>query len=1554
MTTEGAVSEFSSPTQSWFLNTFGSSTGCQEQAWPAIATGAHVLLCAPTGSGKTLAAFLSALDRLGSRDASVAAAAGTTVLYISPLRALAVDVDKNLKAPLRGITLAAERLGSVWVAPSVGVRTGDTDAKERRRLAKHPPDILITTPESLYLMLTSAVRESLRHVDTVIIDEIHAVAATKRGSHLAVSLERLEQICDRPPQRIGLSATQRPLSEIAHFLGGNHCDHSTGEVIGPRPVTIVDAGARKPLEIEVVVPIEDMALLGERVEQEDPAGGHRPSYRSIWPSMHPRLLELIHSHNSTIIFVNARRLSERLAARLNELASDGLQRGGENTATVPAESAELVRAHHGSLSRQQRLLLEDDLKAGRLKALVATSSLELGIDMGAVDLVIQVESPGSVSRGLQRVGRAGHQVGAPSRGRFFPKHRADLVETAVVVQRMAQGEIESTQYVRNPLDVAAQQIVASVALEELELAQLALILRGSAPFTTLSKQLFESVLDLLDGRYPSEEFSEFHPRVIWDRRAEKVVGRPGAQRIAVTNAGTIPDRGLFGVFLPDGSRVGELDEEMVYESRPGETFLLGASTWRIEEITHDRVIVTPAPGLPAKLPFWHGDGPGRPIELGTAVGRFLREIRALPQEKAITRLTEDHFLQPVAAQNLIAYLDDQAAATGSLPDDRTIVVERFRDEIGDWRICILTPFGARVHAPWALALRRRIEENGTDNLEILWTDDGIIFRLPDGVESFDVNDLLIDASEIDELVMAALPTSAMFASRFRESAARALLLPRRRVDQRSPLWQQRQRGATLLAAAAKYPEFPILLETTRECMNDVFDLPALRGLLEQMQRGAIRVVQADTQSASPFAASLLFSWVATYMYEGDAPLAERRATALALDRNLLKDLLGAEELRALLDAEVLEAVEQELQCLVPRRQANSVDRVHDLLRVLGPMNRDELLLRWSGVPEALNEALEQLLENRRAIEVSIGAERRFADAADAARLRDALGCPLPQGLPAAFTDSIDRPLEYLVGRYCQTHGPITCEELSRELALPREIAMAVLGSLAASGRVLRGEFRPTGNTEEWVDVEVLRLLRRRTLASLRHAVEPVGPADLATFLQHWQGLGSEKLTLVETLGQLQGAALVGSMLESDHLRPRCAEYDPSELDLLISQGEVLWVGAGGVGTTDGRVRLYFRADLKTLAEPPEPSTTPASPHHVAIRERLSHHGASFWADLVAGCSEAGLAYDNDTVLGALWDLVWSGEVTNDSLHPLRHRTMNASAPRVSTVVAKSGRARRGLRATVPLSAAGRWSLVWGTAPNVVAPEPTATASSSGSASAAGSSSSGSASATVKPLATVKSLARAEQLLARYGVLTREMALSEGMDAGFAGVYPVLKTLEERGTVRRGYFVAGLGAAQFALPAAVDDLRRANFDGAIILAADDPAQPYGAVLRWPESQGRPSRSVGARVVMVAGRPVAWLDRTGRSLVSFQTERTELEGSAPDSPAGAEVSPEQRDIEWLTTLAARVSAGELRFGKSRSLEITKVNGEPVRTSHLRGPLEQAGFVESYRGMVLRAPR
>lgn len=1437
------------------------------------------------------------------------------------------------------------------MVPEVGMRTGDTPANDRQKLIRRPPDLLITTPESLYLMCTSAARETLVGVETVIIDEIHAMAATKRGAHLMLTLERLEEITEKPPQRIGLSATQRPLEEVAGFLGG----FSQPGV--KRPVQIVDAGIRKTLEVEVIIPVEDMSGMG-RPTNETPSSlagsGMGDSRSSIWPSIYPEILKRILANRTTIIFCNARRAAERLAAKLNELAVEEGVPG-----IVDAESGlmveELVKAHHGSLAREQRVVIEDQLKRGDLRAIVATSSLELGIDMGAVDLVIQVESPGAVSRGLQRIGRAGHHVGEPSRGSIFPKHRGDLLEAAVVTRRMIDGAIETTQYLRNPLDVLAQQIVAHLAaVEECSVREVTDLVRRCANFAEISDDLMSNVLDLLSGRYPSEEFSELRPRIVWDRVNNSLRARDGSKRLAVTSGGTIPDRGLFGVFLPDGTRVGELDEEMVYESRPGETFVLGASTWRIEDITFERVTVTPAPGQPGKMPFWHGDRPGRPVELGRALGAFVREIHELDDKSAQQRLMEHYQLNAFAASNLTQYVAEQVEATGAVPDDRTIIVERFRDEIGDWRICILSPFGTPVHAPWAVAIERRLIDQYDIPVETMWGDDGMVLRLPESADELPLEAILIDPEDIDKLVVETLPQTALFSARFRECAGRALLLPRRRPDKRTPLWQQRQKAADLLAVAFKFPTFPILLEATRECLQDVFDVPALREVLGDLRSRKVRVVSVDTGKASPMASSLLFSWIAAYMYEGDAPLAERRAAALALDRDLLRDLLGAEELRDLLDPEVLADVELQLQCLTAGWRARSADELHDVLRKVGDLSAVDIDLRCrsavdeaaalraseadpapdgaqldapGGMPdqpqadnsdldrspagnEQAAEWLAQLLAERRAIEISVGGETRYAAAEDAARYRDGLGCAIPLGLPMAFTEPVARPLEDLVGRYARTHGPFVAVDVARRFGAPVERVAGALAALEGEERVVIGEFCPEGVSREFCEVDVLRQLRRRSLAALRREVEPVEQEAFARFLPAWHNIPADRRgaeALVESLGMLSGAALVASTIEADVLPARVRAFRPTMLDELLTAGELVWIGAGAVGARDGRIRLCFVDQLALLSPGWEPRDRPKGVLHDALRELLAQRGASFWSQLRGAAPGS----QDPEILAALWDLVWAGEVTNDSLAPLRAVLGGAKVASKSSTSRRTSRPRPGrLNRIGPPAGQGRWSLV---AP-LLAPA-------------------------AHP--TEASHAQALQMVERYGVITREAVLAEGIAGGFTSVYGVLKVLEERGQVRRGYFVDGLGAAQFAVPGAVDRLRAAretpdpllhpeDVPDPIVLTTTDPAQPYGGALDWPDTPGRPARNVSSLTVLRAGEPLVWFDKRGHHLVTFPNALI--------------------DTSWTQALQLLVQDGRLK-----SLEIRKVNGDTLTGDNAPEGfvelLRAAGFADGYRGMTFR---
>ncbi|GIJ26916.1 DEAD/DEAH box helicase [Micromonospora qiuiae] len=1512
---EEVLSRFGPATREWFRAAFAAPTAAQAGAWAAVAAGHHALVVAPTGSGKTLAAFLWSLDRLAREPAPTDPRHRCRVLYVSPLKALAVDVERNLRAPLAGIRQAATRLALTPPGITVGMRTGDTPADERRAFARTPPDILITTPESLFLLLTSAARDSLRGVETVILDEVHAVAGTKRGAHLALSLERLDELLPAPAQRIGLSATVRPIDECARFLAG------------ARPVDVVAPVSAKTIEVSVQVPVEDMTRLDEQEAPEDDLAGPRTA--SIWPAVEERVHSLIRAHRSTIVFTNSRRSAERLCARLNELAAEeiaGAPAAADRAVRTPAEMMAqagavagappvLARAHHGSVSREERRHIEESLKAGQLPAVVATSSLELGIDMGAVDLVVQIEAPPSVAAGLQRVGRAGHQVGAVSRGVVLPKHRGDLLSCAVVAERMSDAAIEELHHPRNPLDVLAQQIVAMVALDQWRVGDLATVVRRAAPFAELPDSALHAVLDMLSGRYPSTAFAELRPRLVWDRATDVLTGRPGAQRLAVTSGGTIPDRGLFGVFLAGAeraARVGELDEEMVYESRVGDVFLLGSSSWRIEEITPDRVLVSPAPGQAAKMPFWKGDQPGRPVELGRAIGARIRGLLRQGDDEALAGLRTAG-LDDWAAGNLMAYLREQQAATRALPDDRTVVVERFRDELGDWRLAVHSILGARVNAPWALAIGRRLAERYGVDAQVMPADDGIVVRLPDTADNPPGADVVaFDPEEIAQLVEESVGTSALFAARFRECAARSLLLPRRDPRRRQPLWQQRQRAAQLLDVAREYADFPVTLEAARECLQDVFDLPALTQVMRDLAGRRVRLVEVETSRPSPFARSLLFGYVGAFLYEGDAPLAERRAAALTLDSALLGELLGRVDLRELLDPAVLAETERQLRWLTPQRRPRDAEDVVELLRQLGDLSTDELAER-----EVPVDWLTDLAAARRVLRVRIAGQERWVVVEDAGRLRDALGVALPVGIAEAYLEPVADPLGDLVARYARTHAPFTTAGCAARFGLGVFVVEQALRRLAATGRVVSGEFTPDTVGVQWCDAEVLRLLRRRSLAALRREIEPVPPRALATFLPRWQQVGSSARgveAVAATVEQLQGALVPASALERLVLPARVADYSPALLDELCASGEVLWAGAGAISGGDGWVSLAY-ADTAPLLLPPPDEALTRTPLHDAVLDALDDGQALFFrplADRVGATDDAALA----TVV---WDLVWAGYLTNDTLAPLRAVLGGGGAHRSRPIAARS-RYRRPGRVALPgrggpPSAAGRWSRL---------PE-----------------------RDFDP--TRRAAALADVLLERHGVLTRGAVMAEQVSGGFAAVYPVLSALEERGAARRGYFVDGLGAAQFAAPGAVDRIRalaepldggRVRGGPAVVLAATDPANPYGAALPWPErvvdsgdaatppgTGHRAGRKAGALVVLVAGDLVLYVERGGRTILSFTA-----------------------DVDALTA-AGKALADTVHTGALGPISVERADGEPVRSTPLHDALTAAGFRPTPRGLRLR---
>ena len=1546
--------EFFGPaTRHWFDQAFAAPTEVQRRGWERIHAGEHTLLIAPTGSGKTLAAFLYALDRLtheprrdfdsapersrpeaarpDQRAPAPSDEPGARVVYVSPLKALVYDIERNLRTPLAGIARAAAGTDESLLLPRVDVRTGDTSSQERRRMLREPAEILVTTPESLFLLLGSQARENLRTVRWIIVDEIHAMAATKRGAHMALSLERLAELADVDPQRIGLSATARPAEEVGRFLGGD------------RAVSIVDAHVPPDLDLGVVVPVEDMTRPVVATEDggyatlapERPSGslmlaeeGEANRQYGIWPAVYPRILELVRSHRTTLVFVNSRGLCERLAQRLNEQAGE-----------------ELVRAHHGSLAHDQRRDIEEQLKSGALRALVATSSLELGIDMGAVDLVILVESPGSVASGLQRVGRAGHQVGETSIGRVFPKHRGDLLEAAIVAQRMRQGAIESLRVPKNPLDVLAQHIVAMAGVQGWRVPELAAVLRRAANFRELPDSALTAVLDMLAGLYPSHEFSELRPRIRWDRERDVISARRGARMLAAVNAGTIPDRGLYAVHMgADGPRVGELDEEMVHESQAGQTFTLGATTWRIQEITRDRVIVEPAPGEAGRLPFWKGEGPGRPLELGRALGAFTREIAQLDEDAARTRLQADYGLDARAANNLVQYLADQRDATGVLPTDRDIVIERFRDELGDWRICVLTPFGARVHSPWALALRSIISEHVGYDVQAVWSDDGIVLTLADGDEPPDLASLVPDPDELEERIVAELARSPLFASQFRENAARALLLPRRRPGQRTPLFAMRLRAQKLMSIALQYPSFPIIIETYRACLQDIFDVPALREVLRAAERREVRIHEVETASASPFARSLVFAYVSAYLYEGDSPAAERRAPALSLDLSLLRELLGEADLRELLDARVVAEVADQLQRRAASRHARNPDELHDVLRHVGDLSLEELRERSVADPAPW---LEQLRTERRAFPGRVGGREAWLAVEDVALYRDALGTAPPAGVSAAYLKPEENPVAMLLLRWARTHGPFTAAEVAARYGMVPAQVRLLLEASAREQRLLRGEFRPGEHGEEWCDPDVLRQIKRRTIAKLRGQVAPVPRQVLGRFLPSWHRVsgGDRHEHLLDAIAQLEGMPLSYQELVRMILPMRVRTFRPEQLDELGAMGQLVWVGHSPLRSDDGRIMLFRRERVDRLLIPVAEADvlaggdvraagravgidsargerparrgggdTPAldvDDRHRTVLAHLAGRGASFHGELLTLLPELGAERMQD----AIWDLVWAGLITNDTFAALRA----LAAPRRGARRAGSSRRRlarrrvrsdagaapgsagwRALRNPAASFVGGRWSLVRELVRSPVS-------------------------------STERAHAWGAALLERHGIVAKETAAVEALGGGFGNVYRVLRSMEEAGKLRRGYFVEGLGGAQFAYPGTVDRLRRVRDDddaqAAVALAASDPANPWGWLLPWPEVSGERGqgarRAIGAAVVLVGGVPVLYLDRSGRRLRTF----------ADTSEAQLELAlPALRDVA--------------RYRPRGAIVLERVNEESALSSRLLPQLERAGFRQDYR--------
>lgn len=1487
---------FSDPTRAWFQAAFPAPTAVQTLGWEAIAGGRHTLLIAPTGSGKTLAAFLAGIDRC--LQVQPDAPAGVRVLYISPLKALAYDVERNLRAPLQGIGQLARGMGRMLRNVAVDVRTGDTPAQARRLQLRHPADILVTTPESLFLLLASRARETLKTVHTVIVDEVHALAPVKRGSHLALSLEWLADLTGSDPQRIGLSATVRPAEAVAAWLGGSG-----------RSVALVDASHPPALDLRIVLPGagpnsaqpgQDRHAAEPQTATPPPPGGSILSAlyrqgvdrrdatdptgaRGLWPLIHPALLAEIRSARSSIVFVNSRGLCERLANQLNELAGEVL-----------------AHAHHGSLSRERRLEIEDALKAGRIRAIVATSSLELGIDMGAVDKVLMVESPGSVARGLQRAGRSGHGVGEVSRARIYPKFRGDLLECAVVAGCMLRGEIEAVRLPSNPLDVLAQHLVAWVDAQPMEAAALLGRCRRAHPFCVFSRALLDNVLGMLSGFYPAGDFAELRPLLTWDRGGDLVGPRRGAGMTARLNAGVIPDRGLYAVHLGEGGpRLGELDEEMVYESRKGDVIQLGASSWRIEDISRDRVRVSPAPGEAGRLPFWRGDAPGRSLELGERIGEFMRKAMACASEALPGWLRTHAPLDEAAARELAAYLDEQRRVC-ALPTDRTVVVERFRDELGDWRICLLSAFGARVHAPWAIALQQILSARAGFEVQVMYTDDGIVLRFADTDALPDLAALLPEPEDVTRLITDQLPHTALFAGLFRENAARALLMPRRHAQGRRPLWAQRLKAQQLLATVSRYPDFPIVLETYRQALSDLFDLDGLRRILGDIRAGRIRVREVETTSASPFARSLVFAYVAAYLYEGDAPLAENRAQALTLDRRMLAELLGQAELAELLDAAAIREVEAMLQRLDPEHQATDADTLHDLLRTLGDLTTEEIALRCVR-PVSTQDAnwqhwLAALEVSRRAVRVRVAGEMRWIAAEDAGLYRDALGVPLPPGLPTACVAPVDDALMRLLRRWVRRNGPFRTELPARRFGLSPAQIEPVLHLLERDGHLQRGRIHPDAHGDEWVEVEVLRRLKRASLGRLRHQAAPQEAAALGRFLAEWQGLAGATRRepplpptperLLESLLPLEGLALPWSTLSLTLLPMRLTGFTPDQLDGLAASGRLVWVGVAPLGPRDGKVMLLRREQAARLLSLTD--YDPPTPLHVAILEGLSARGASFLTELEYAVRQSLPDGDAREFEAALWDLVWAGRVTNDSFAPLRQWLRGSG---------RSGGTPRHAHQTL---AGGRWSLV----ADLLRPQASV---------------------------TEQAVAWAEVLLGRYGLVSREAARIEQPAPGWPAIRLALRAMEECGRLRRGYFVEGLSGMQYARPGALERLRRLDeAQGVRVLAAVDPANPYGALLPWPErgeGEVRPRRVPGAWVVLVDGRLALYLQPGGHSLLTFPGQLSE-----PQSQLGL----------------ALAALAELPPGGRRHFVLTRVDGLAVQDSPLYATLKGLGYTAEYGGL------
>ena len=1626
---------FSPATRTWFLDAFPTGpTPVQERAWAAIGRGENALVIAPTGSGKTLASFLSAIDRLGrepvAEEKGTEAAAGgaqaetdgVRVLYVSPLKALGADVERNLRRPLAGISA----VGPTRPIP-VGVRSGDTPARERRRLRSHPPRILITTPESLYLMLTSTVRETLRTVETVIVDEIHSFAGSKRGTHLAVSLERLDDLLGRPAQRIGLSATVSPPEEATRFLGG------------PHPVTIIADDGRATPEVTVAVPVENMARIPaisdrrtrmERAlaapasagsgQKAQPSGigraGSSQAWRSdralsramaagradrpgsgvparvsasIWPHLENAILDQVLAHRTTLVFVNSRGACERLTAHLNEAYAARLGAAGptsqvpvhreswemgtgSHTEPLAAGAPVIAKAHHGSVSKEQRLGVERELAAGELRCVVATASLELGIDIGSVDLVLQVAPPPSVAAGLQRVGRADHRVGGRPRGVIYPVERTQLVDAVVAAEGMRAGAIERTELVSNALDVLAQQTVAAVSVADGLTADawFATVTRA-APYTSLPRSAFDSVLELLAGGFASADLADFSPRIVWDRVTGELSARPSTQRLAVASSGTIPDRGMFPVVLPEGAqdagrrRVGELDEEMVHESSPGDVITLGTSSWRIRQITGDRVVVDPTEGRSARLPFWKGEGLGKPAATGLAKGVFLRQAQASlsseagadesEAERALRRRLKEAGLDDHARGNLLALLREQYRATGALPTDETLVLERYEDESGSWRIIVHSTLGRCVHEPWAMAIRERVHQLLGVRPQIIVADDGIVLQIPPVESGLPGAGLItFDAAEISSLVRSRIETTALFAARFRECAARALLMPTTRPGHRTPLWLQRVKAGQLLEASRQFQDFPVSVEAARECLQQYYDLPALTNLMERLASGRVRVVEAATSEPSPFAHPLLFGYASTLIYQEDLPHAERRAQLLSLDPKALDALLGDGGVAELLDDEVLAQVEAELQHLAPGRRVRSdAEGIADLLRELGPLSAAELAERCTDVggqnqgedargdgaggagddvERAVERALAELAGARRAATVRVGGRELWARVEDAQDLRLALGVEVPDwaleraeaGGAVERTAAARSPLNDLVLRYARTHTTVTPQRVARAFGLGAAVAEGALAELAGAGSLV------VLGAVGWMESAVLTRVRNRSLARARAAVAPVPPTALQRLVLERAGLdepGGGVDALAEALAALEGVWLPAGLWESVVLPARVVDYRPAMLDELIASGEVVWRArsVGDAASRSGSARVRTGA-----GDVPAPGEIAFFPTDSAL--------APVAGEAIApGEQEAPVGRQTGVTGEALWQLVREGAATGRSFEPVRRALAPAAGTRTSPS-SRRVRSRRGRRLmmetprTGEVTAAGQLSSVLASTSWVRL-----------SCAPAGD--------------EERAIAEVESLLDRYGVVCRDLALAFGGAGGLVPLMPVLRRMEETGVILRGGFIEGLGPAQFAERESVDRLRSLSHSPGgttatpVVLDLKDPACLIGRGVPWPEpvlpadlgeptggrgeeTGGPPLRRQGASVVVLGGAPVLYASENLKVLISYTSEREDL----------------ARALAALAADRQRMFARQGAAAVRHRTVVESLNGVTALEPTVSDLLRQAGFVRDPRGMRL----